>query len=87
MPPELAEAVVSGESRLVETGDGEVFLHVLTPPVRVVIAGATQIGQVLSDLAKRIGYIGYDVVIVDPRSAFRNARAFRLPSYPSTTNL
>ena len=65
--------MISGESRLIETAEGEVFLHVLTPPVRVVIAGATQIGQVLSDLAKRIGY---DVVIVDPRSAFATQERF-----------
>ncbi|HSD92771.1 MAG TPA: XdhC family protein [Methyloceanibacter sp.] len=73
MPSELAEDLVAGESRLIEMTEGEVFLHVLAPPVRVVIAGATQIGQVLSDLAKRIGY---DVVIVDPRSAFATPERF-----------
>lgn len=73
MPPELAECIASGESQLVETAEGDVFLHVLAPPVRIVIAGATQIGQVLADLATRIGY---DVVIVDPRSAFTTQERF-----------
>ena len=73
IPAELAEGMVSGESRLIELEEGEIFLHVLTPPMRIVIAGATQIGQVLSDLAKRIGY---DVVIVDPRSAFATQERF-----------
>jgi xanthine dehydrogenase accessory factor len=67
MPSEIASCVHLGESRLLDLGDGQAFLQVLTPPVRLVIVGATHVGQVLADLAKRIGY---DVVIVDPRTAF-----------------
>jgi xanthine dehydrogenase accessory factor len=70
---ELSEGMASRDSRLIETPDGIAFQHVLAPPVRVVIAGATQIGQVLADLAKRIGY---DVIIVDPRSAFATSERF-----------
>jgi len=73
IPAELAEGMGSGESRLIELGEGEIFLHMLNPPMRIVIAGATHIGQVLSDLAKRIGY---DVVIVDSRSAFATQERF-----------
>jgi len=65
----LAEAVRSGESRLLELADGQVFLHVFNPVVRIIIVGATHVGQVLADLA---GRIGYDVVIVDPRTVFAN---------------
>jgi xanthine dehydrogenase accessory factor len=46
---------------------GRAFLHVFTPPIRLVVVGATHIGQALTDLATRIGY---DVAIVDPRTAF-----------------
>ena len=53
----------------------------LTPPVRIVVAGATQLAQVLSDLAERIGY---DVVVVDPRSAF--ATQERFGSTPTLTD-
>ena len=67
MPTEIASCLHLGESRLLDLGDGQAFLHVLTPPVRLVIVGATHVGQVLADLATRIGY---DVVIVDPRTAF-----------------
>ena len=67
MPTEIASCLQSGESRLLDLGAGRAFLHVLTPPVRLVIVGATHVGQVLGDLATRIGY---DVVIVDPRTAF-----------------
>jgi hypothetical protein len=37
------------------------------PPVRLVIVGATHIGQILADIAQRIDY---DVIVVDPRTAF-----------------
>jgi xanthine dehydrogenase accessory factor len=67
MPAEIASCLQLGESRLLDLGDGQAFLHALTPPLRLVIIGATHIGQVLADLATRIGY---DVVIVDPRTAF-----------------
>jgi xanthine dehydrogenase accessory factor len=63
----LAGALSSGGSRLLELADGQIFLHVLRPPVRIVAVGATHIGQILADLA---GRIGYDVVIVDPRTVF-----------------
>jgi xanthine dehydrogenase accessory factor len=65
----LAESLRSGESRVLDSADGQVFLHVLQPVVRIIAVGATHIGQVLADLAERIGY---DVVIVDPRTAFAN---------------
>jgi xanthine dehydrogenase accessory factor len=67
MPAEIASCLHLGESRLLDFGAGQAFLHVLTPPVRLVIAGATHIGQVLADLAARIGY---GVAIIEPRTAF-----------------
>jgi xanthine dehydrogenase accessory factor len=67
MPAEIAFCLHSGDSRLLDLGAGRAFLHSFAPPVRLVIVGATHIGQLLADLATRIGY---DVVIVDPRTAF-----------------
>lgn len=82
MPAEIAQCLNnSSESRLLSLGDAPVFLHALTPPVRVVIVGATHVGQVLADLANRIGY---DVVVVDPRAAF--ASADRLGDFKSLTD-
>ena len=69
----LSEGMGPHDSRLIETSHGVAFHHVLAPPVRVVIAGATDIGQALADLAKRVGY---DVIIVDPRSAFATSERF-----------
>jgi xanthine/CO dehydrogenase XdhC/CoxF family maturation factor len=51
----------------IERRPGQAFLHVFTPPVRLVIVGVTHVGQVLVHLAARIGY---GVVFVDPRTAF-----------------
>src|SRR5262245_25371579 len=40
----------AGESELIETAEGEVFLHALVPPARVLVIGATHIGQILAQL-------------------------------------
>ncbi|CCJ08894.1 XdhC family protein [Methylocystis sp. SC2] len=81
MPAEIAQCLISSESRVTRLDDDPVFLHALTPPVRVIIVGATHVGQVLADLTNRIGY---DVVIVDPRAAF--ASADRVGDFESLTD-
>ena len=65
----------SGESELQETPDGEVFLHTLVPPARVLIIGATHIGQILAQL---VMLAGHEVIVIDPRTAF--AAEARFPS-------
>jgi len=57
----------SGESELMETPDGEVFVHAMVPPARVLVIGATHIGQILAQLVK---IAGYEVMVIDPRTAF-----------------
>lgn len=71
--PALVAQILAGQSGIVARADGETFLQVLIPPVRLVLAGATHISQVLADLASRVGY---DVIIVDPRPAFGSAKRF-----------
>jgi xanthine dehydrogenase accessory factor len=73
MPPDIAARMAEGVSCLIERAEGQAFIQALVPPVRIVIIGATHVGQVLTDLAKRIGY---DVVVVDPRSTFAAAERF-----------
>jgi xanthine dehydrogenase accessory factor len=48
-------------------------VHTLQPPVRVIIAGGTNIGQVLAELARQVGH---DVIVVDPRAAFVTEERF-----------
>jgi xanthine dehydrogenase accessory factor len=63
----IKERLESGESELMDTPDGEVFLHAMVPPARVLIIGATHIGQILAQLVK---IAGYEITVIDPRTAF-----------------
>ncbi len=65
--------VRSGKSGMEETPQGRVFLTVHVPPPRLVITGAVHISQALAPIAK---LLGYDVVIVDPRTAFATDERF-----------
>ncbi len=71
---DLIEAHVrSGKSGMEETPQGRVFLTVHVPPTRLVITGAVHISQALAPIAK---LLGYDVTIVDPRTAFATPERF-----------
>jgi xanthine dehydrogenase accessory factor len=61
------EAVTRDRSTVIETPEGEVFLHVHNPPLRLVVIGAVHITQSLAPMA---ALAGFDVTVIDPRSAF-----------------
>jgi xanthine dehydrogenase accessory factor len=63
----------SGKSGVEETAEGKVFLTVHVPPTRLVITGAVHISQALAPIA---ALLGYDVTIVDPRTAFASPERF-----------
>jgi len=69
----LEAALRSGKSGMVETPQGKAFLTVHVPPPRVVAIGAVHISQALAPMAK---LLGYDVVIIDPRTAFATPERF-----------
>ena len=69
----LEKHLWSGKSGIVETEQGRVFLAVHVPPPRLVITGAVHISQALAPIAK---LLGYDVSIVDPRTAFASIERF-----------
>jgi len=69
----LEKHVRSGKSGVEETPQGKVFLTVHVPPPRLVITGAVHISQALAPIAK---LLGYDVIIVDPRTAFATDERF-----------
>jgi xanthine dehydrogenase accessory factor len=58
---------------VVDTAEGRVFLTVYVPPPRLVITGAVHISQALAPIAR---LLGYDVTIVDPRTAFASIERF-----------
>ncbi len=61
------------KSGVERTGQGEVFVTVHNPPLRLVITGAVLIAQALIPMAKAAGY---DVWVVDPRGAFATGARF-----------
>jgi xanthine dehydrogenase accessory factor len=63
----------SGKSGPTETPEGPVFLTVQVPSPRIVITGAVHISQALAPIAS---LLGYDVTIVDPRTAFASPERF-----------
>ena len=69
----LEKHLRSGKSGMEETPQGRVFLTVHVPAVRLVITGAVHISQALAPIAQ---LLGYDVTIVDPRTAFASPERF-----------
>lgn len=69
----LDQAFRFDKSGVGQTGDGEVFVTVHNPPLRLVITGAVLIAQALIPMARAAGY---DVWVVDPRGAFATDARF-----------
>ena len=69
----LAEHLRTGKSGMEETAEGRVFLTVYVPAPQLVITGAVHISQALAPIGKMLGY---DVTIVDPRTAFASSERF-----------
>jgi len=73
-------AAQEDQSRAFESPEGRVFLRVYNPPVQVIIVGAVHVAQALAPMVQ---LVGYDVLVVDPRSAF--ATEARFPAVPLST--
>ena len=71
--PVLADRLRTGKSGMEETAEGRVFLTVYVPAPQLVITGAVHISQVLAPIGR---LLGYDVTIVDPRTAFASIERF-----------
>jgi xanthine dehydrogenase accessory factor len=69
----LAERLRSGKSGMADSDEGRVFLTVHVPAAQLVAIGAVHISQALAPIAK---LLGYDVTIVDPRTAFASPERF-----------
>ena len=63
----IEEAFQRDRSATVESPDGEVFINVFNPALRMVVIGAVHIAQALCPMA---GRAGYDVTVIDPRGGF-----------------
>jgi xanthine dehydrogenase accessory factor len=69
----VLKAFRSGRSGTVEAAGRSFFLNVHLPPPRLVVIGAVHISQALAPMAK---IAGYDMEIVDPRTAFATPERF-----------
>jgi xanthine dehydrogenase accessory factor len=70
---ELATQLRMGKSGMIEAGGKRLFLNVYAPTARMVIIGAVHISQALVPIARSLGY---DVTVVDPRTAFASPERF-----------
>lgn len=76
--PDLRETIDkayrTGKSGVLETEDGRrLFLNVQVPPPRIVMIGAVHISQALAGMA---AIAGFDILIIDPRTAFATEDRF-----------
>jgi xanthine dehydrogenase accessory factor len=70
---ELARQLRMGKSGMIEVAGKKLFLNVYAPTARLVIIGAVHISQALVPIARSLGY---DVTVVDPRTAFASPERF-----------
>lgn len=75
----VRKALARDESSTIVADDRKIFIHVFTPPKRLVVVGAVHIAQALAPMA---ALAGYAVTIIDPRSAF--AMDWRFPGVTLT---
>ncbi|MGE5259421.1 MAG: XdhC family protein [Actinomycetota bacterium] len=69
----LEEAFRRDKSLAVSGNDGETFINVFNPTLRLVIVGAVHVAQHLVLMARALGY---QMVVVDPRAAFATVERF-----------
>jgi xanthine dehydrogenase accessory factor len=70
---ELAAALRMGKSGTIEASGKKLFLNVYAPTARLVVIGAVHISQALAPIAQSLGY---DVTVIDPRTAFASPERF-----------
>jgi xanthine dehydrogenase accessory factor len=71
--PVLDKAFRFDKSGVEQTPDGDVFITIHNPPLRLIIIGAVLIAQSVIPMAQAVGY---DVTVIDPRGAFATGARF-----------
>jgi len=69
----VTKAFLTGKSTLAEIDGETFFLNAHLPPPRIVMIGAVHISQALASIAKTVGF---DLRIIDPRTAFATKERF-----------
>jgi len=73
----VLQALADDDSGIVDGADGPLFVEAWNPQPRLLVVGAVHTAQELVPLARAAGY---DVVVIDPRTAFSTSARF-----PDTT--
>lgn len=71
--PLISAFMTAGKSGTITVAGRTLFLTVAMPPPRLLITGAVHISQVLAPMAQ---LMGYDITIIDPRTAFGTPERF-----------
>ena len=69
----LATAFRLNKSCVAEVADEKYFLTIQAPPLRIIVLGAVHVSQSMAGMARMLGY---DLVVVDPRTAFASDARF-----------
>ncbi|RVU34777.1 xanthine dehydrogenase [Hwanghaeella grinnelliae] len=69
----IDQVMVKDKGRTIEAGDSRIFIQPFNPPLRMMIIGAVHISQALAPMAK---ITGYDVTVIDPRTAWATEERF-----------
>lgn len=69
----IADAFRTAKARIVEAEGRRFFVNVRVPPPRLVAIGAVHITQALAPMARMAGF---DMLIIDPRTAFATPERF-----------
>lgn len=70
---DIGQALTHDKSTTVTAGEERYFLHVYTPPLRLIVVGAVHITQ---HLVRMGAELGYDITVIDPRRAWATAERF-----------
>jgi xanthine dehydrogenase accessory factor len=70
---DIGEGFRTGRSRTVEADGRKYFITVHVPPAKLVVAAAVHISQAMAPMARQLGY---DMTIIDPRTAFASPERF-----------
>ena len=73
LAPALTEAFRFDRSVALDGTHGEIFINVFNPVIRVAIVGAVHVAQALAPMAYTLGY---EALVVDPRTAFATEQRF-----------
>lgn len=70
----IDKAFRTGKSGILEIDGDEYFLNVHIPATKIIVIGAVHISQALAKIAK---ISGYDLQVIDPRTAFATDERFK----------